>query len=279
MLESAGGPIVEAAPGAKIDPAPAVGGAQEAQVAGSGTEPAKLPGWTGQLTKEQLADITDRVTKDPKALDELPKGLSDLYTSYATLKAQTVGALKRPAKDAPKETWDQFYKELGRPESAEAYTLEKPQIPSGMRYDETAEKWFRGLAHSLGLTQEQAKGFYDEWNKTQETTNQARITARKVAAESALGNLKQKWGDKFADNWEGLKQAYTQFMPEGSSGALFKKIQAQGLDNDPDFLQMFYNIYTKIGPPKIVTPSGEGGGSEDKGGFHLKGLDSISHRA
>ncbi len=277
MLESALGEA-GAAPLAK-DPAPAVGGAQEAQAAGSGTEPAKLPGWTGQLTKEQLADITDRVTKDPKALDELPKGLSDLYTSYATLKAQTVGALKRPAKDAPKETWDQFYKELGRPESAEAYTLEKPQIPSGMRYDETAEKWFRGLAHSLGLTQEQAKGFYDEWNKTQETTNQARITARKVAAESALGNLKQKWGDKFADNWEGLKQAYTQFMPEGSSGALFKKIQAQGLDNDPDFLQMFYNIYTKIGPPKIVTPSGEGGGSEDKGGFHLKGLDAIAHRA
>ena len=49
MLESAGGTIVEAAPVAKVDPAPAVGGAQEAQAAGSGTEPAKFPGWTGQL--------------------------------------------------------------------------------------------------------------------------------------------------------------------------------------------------------------------------------------
>ena len=277
MLDSALGEA-GAAPVAK-DPAPAVGGAQEAQAAGSGTELPKLPGWTGQLTKEQMAVITDRVAKDPKALEELPKGLSELYASYDSLKASTVGALKRPAKDAPKEAWDQFFQGLGRPESAEAYTLEKPQIPSGMRYDETAEKWFRGIAHSLGLTQDQAQGFFAEFNKTQVANFQASINAKKAAAESALGTLRQKWGDKFADNWEGLKQAYAQFMPEGSSGALFKKIQAQGLDNDPDFLQMFYNIYTKIGPPKIVTPSGEGSGSEDKGGFHLKGLDAISHRA
>ena len=274
MLESALGGDAPVA----TDPAPAVGGAPEAQAAGSGTETPKFPGWTGQLKPEQLADIQARVAKDPKALEKLPKGLSELYASFAALDAQSSSALKRPAKDAPKEAWDQFYKELGRPESAEAYTLEKPKDTGGLRYDDAAEKWFRGIAHSLGLTQDQAKGFFDEWNKTQAASYQAVITARKAAAESALGALKQKWGDKFADNWAGLQQAYAQFMPEGSSGTLFKKIQAHGLDNDPDFLQMFYNIYTKIGPPKIVTPSGEGGGSEDKGGFHFK-VDSIAHRA
>ena len=271
MVESAaGGTIQEVAPVA-TDPAPAVGGSPAGEEgAGSGTDAPKFPGWTGQLSKEQLADIQDRVAKDPKELESLPKGLSELYASYATLKASSVGALKRPSKDSPKEVWDQFYKELGRPESAEGYTLEKPQIPSGMRYDDAQEKWFRGVSHNLGLTQEQAKGFFDEWNKVQVAGVQRAVEAKKAAAAEALGKLKAEWGDSFPDKWEGIRQAYTQFIPEGQNGALFKKIQAYGLDNDPDFLRMFKNIYDKIGPPKIVIPSGQGSGTGDKGGFHFK---------
>ena len=272
MLEGAGSAVQEAP--VVSDPAPAVGGAQEAQAAGSGNELPKLPGRTGQLAKEQLAVIQDRVAKDPKALDELPKGLSELYASYDSLKVSSAGALKRPGKDAPKEAWDQFYKELGRPESAEGYTLEKPQIPSGMRYDESTEKWFRGVAHSLGLTQEQAKGFFDEYNKAQVDGMQRNIAARKAAAEVGLTALKQQYGDKFPDVWEGIRQAYSQFMPEGQTGNLFKKIQAYGLDNDPDFLKMWKNIYDKIGPPKFVVPSGEGSGSDKKATFNFK-VDGI----
>ena len=96
MLEGAGSAVQEAP--VVSDPAPAVGGAQEAQAAGSGNELPKLPGWTGQLAKEQLAVIQDRVAKDPKALDELPKGLSELYASYDSLKVSSAGALKRPGK-------------------------------------------------------------------------------------------------------------------------------------------------------------------------------------
>jgi len=265
MLESSGG-IVQEAP-VVVDPAPAVGGAEKAQEAGSGTDTQRLPGWTGQLTKEQMAVITERVAKDPKALSELPKGLSELYASYDSLKASSVGALKRPAPDAPKDEWDQFYNGLGRPESAEGYALEKPQIPSGMRYDESTEKWFRGVAHSMGLTQEQAKGFFDEYNKVQVENVQRAISARKAASEAALTALKQEWKESFPDKWEGIRQAYIQFMPEGANGTLFKKIQAYGLDNDPDFLRMFKNIYDKIGPPRTIVPSGQGSGTDSKGGF------------
>jgi hypothetical protein len=270
MLEGALGAVQEAAPVA-ADPVPAVGGTPPVvEGTGSGTEPTKLPGWTGQLTKEQLADIQVRVAKDPAEVSRLPKGLSELYASYASLQAQTVGALKKPAPDAPKEVRDQFYKELGRPDSAEGYTLERPQIPSGMRYDEAQEKWFRGKVFELGLTQEQAKSFFDAFNQAESARVQAGIEAKKAAATAALDALKQEWKDKFADNWEGLRQAYTQFIPEGANGPLFKKIQAMGLDNDPDFLRMFKNIYDKIGPPRMVVSSGEGSGVDRKGGFSFK---------
>ena len=143
-----------------------------------------------------------------------------------------------------------------------------------MRYDESTEKWFRGVAHSLGLTQEQAKGFFDEYNKAQVDGMQRNIAARKAAAEVGLTALKQQYGDKFPDVWEGIRQAYSQFMPEGQTGNLFKKIQAYGLDNDPDFLKMWKNIYDKIGPPKFVVPSGEGSGSDKKATFNFK-VDGI----
>jgi hypothetical protein len=270
MIEGAGGTVLEAAPVAKDDPAPAVGGAQEAQEAGSGTELPRLPGYTLQFTADQQAALKARVAADPKALEKLPKGLPELYAQFDQLQTQSVGALKRPAQDAPKEAWDQFYKELGRPESAEGYTLEKPQIPSGMRYDESTEKWFRGVAHNLGLTQDQAKGFFNEYNKVQIEANLRAREAKKAAAETALNALKQEWKDSFPDKWEGIRQAYTQFIPEGQNGALFKKIQAYGLDNDPDFLRMFKNIYDKIGPPKIVVPSGEGSGRDERPTFNFK---------
>ena len=262
--------VVEDTGANPVDAAPVVDGAQPASVGNEAVsvEPPKLPGWTGQLTAEQQAEIKARVAADPKAVDELPKGLTELYSGYSQLKAQSVGAIKVPAQDAPKEAWDQFYKGLGRPESAEGYTFEKPSLPSGMRYDEAQEKWFRGLAHAVGLNTTQAKGIFEEWNKYQIGNVAKAQEGRKAAAKAATDALKAEWGDKFADNWEGVRQSYLQFIPEGQNGKLFKKIQAYGLDNDPDFLKMFRNIWTKIGPPKMVIPRGDGGGPGDKkGGF------------
>lgn len=266
MIEGEAGTLQEA-PVIAQEAAPVVDGPKEGEVAAESTATPKFPGWTGQLAKDQLADIQARVAKDPKALETLPKGLSELYAAYASLQESSKGALKKPAPDAPKEAWDQFLKELGRPESPEGYTLQKPEIPSGMRYDETAEKWFRGVSHALGLTQDQAQGFFDKWNATQAASYKAAMDARKAAAAEAQNALKVKWKDEFPDKWEGMKQAFVQFVPDGEKGRLYQKIQAHGLDNDPDFVQMFYNIYEKMGPAKIVVPSGEGGGAEKKGGF------------
>jgi hypothetical protein len=268
MLEGVAGTIV-GAPAITEAPAPVVDGPKEGEVADQSTATPKFPGWTGQLAKDQLADIQARVAKDPKALETLPKGLSELYAAYASLSESSKGALARPPQDAPKEVWDQFYKELGRPESAEGYTLEKPEIPSGMRYDDEMEKWFRGVALARNLSNDAAKGIFADWNKAQAEANARAFAARQKEATDAMTALKTEWGDKFADNWEGMRQAYLQFVPGGEKGRLFQKIQAQKLDNDPDFLKMFRNIYTKIGPAKTVVPTEAGGGTEKSGGFQF----------
>jgi hypothetical protein len=264
--------------------APAVGGVQP-QSAGNdapaGTEPPRLPGWTGQLTAEQKAQLESRVAADPAALEKLPKGLTELYAKFSELEAQTVGAIKVPPKDAPKEAWDQFYKGLGRPDSAEAYALEKPQIPAGMRYNEAQEKWFRGMAHAIGLNQAQAQGLFDEFNRQQTAEFQkimeSRQAQRKAERDNAETVLKQRYKDAYLDKMEGMRQAYMALMPGGQNGNLFKKVQALGLDNDPDFLQMWINIAEKIGPPRMVVPSTEGGGSaSDRPKPVFKGLEGLN---
>ena len=266
-----------------VDPVPAVGGVQPQSAGnepGSGTEPPKLPGWIGQLTAEQQAEIKARVAADPKAVDELPKGLTELYSHFSQLKAQSVGTVKMPAQDAPKEAWDQFYKELGRPDSAEAYALQKPQVPAGMRYSEEQEKWFRGVVHALGLTQAQAAGIYAEWNKQQEAEfqkqSQTRLAQRQAEKNAAETELKQRYKDAYLDKMESMRQAYLALMPGGATGKLFKKVQALGLDNDPDFLQMWINIGEKIGPPRMVVPSSQGSGTESRPQPVFSGLKNLS---
>ena len=259
-----------------VEAAPVVDGAQPAKVgndAASGVDAPKLPGWIGQLTAEQQAEIKARVAADPKELDQIPKGLTELYSNFSQLKAQSVGALKVPAADAPKEAWDQFYAGLGRPESAEGYTLEKPQIPAGMRYDEAQEKWFRQLAHTAGLNQAQAKGIFDQWNKLQEQNYQAMIQSRVQKAAQATETLKQEWQTKYEENMEYVKLGFHLIAPQGTKDEAFKELQRVGLDNNPNFLKKLAELGKRVGPAKTVVPTGITGSANEGPTFTVgKGL-------
>jgi hypothetical protein len=258
------------------EPAPVVDGVQgnaPGNDVGSGTDTPALPGYVkGQLDKETSEALLAEIKADPELAKRLPKDPTDIFKQWRTLDKASKSALAIPAKDAPKEVWDQFYKGLGRPESAEGYTLEKPQIPAGMRYDEGREKWFRGLAHAAGLNNAQAKGIFDAWNNQEAATFQKSIEARKVEAKAALDALHAEWQDKFPDNWARMQDAMVQFIPGGKESPLFKKITQWHLDNDPDFLRMMKAIGDKIGPSKFVAPRGDRGGSSGKSEWTFGGI-------
>ena len=261
---------------APAEAAPAVGGPQgtaPGSEPASGTDAPVLPGYVkGQLDKETSEALLAEIKADPDLAKRLPKDPTDVFKQWRSLEKASKSALNIPAKDAPKETWDQFYKGLGRPESAEGYTLEKPQIPAGMRYDEAQEKWFRGLAHAAGLTNTQAKGIFDEWNRQQSATFQKMTESRKAAATAAINSLKAEWKDKYADNWARMQEAVAQFIPGGKDGPLRKKLESTGLDNDPDFLRMMKAIGDKIGPPRFVAPRGDQGSSSGKSDWIFGGI-------
>lgn len=248
------------------------GTAQEAPAADSGE--IKLPGYALQFTKEQQAALKEELKRDPKAIEKLPKGLPEFYDSWRTLSANQ-NAIKVPAKEATKEEWDQYYKATGRPDSADQYTLTKPNVPAEFQYSDAVEKWFKGVAFANNLPNSVADGIFAELNKlqvdalTKVRTQQAEAakkaeSEKQAKAQEAINTLKQKWGEKFSENWEGMRKAVAMFQTPG----MIEKAKTLGLENDPDFLVMFFNIYTRIGPDKIVKPSDEGGGrNTGKPGF------------
>lgn len=88
------------------------------------------------------------------------KTVNDLAKSALEFDKRISASVVIPGKDATKETWDTFYKRLGRPESQDEYELEQVYLPDGVSRAEDAETTFKKMAFDLGLTKDQAKRLY-----------------------------------------------------------------------------------------------------------------------
>jgi hypothetical protein len=64
-----------------------------------------------------------------------------------------------PADDAPPETWDGYYRALGRPDKPDAYELPVEDV------DERFTNWARQTFHSHGLSKRQAAGIASTWQR------------------------------------------------------------------------------------------------------------------
>lgn len=108
----------------------------------------------------------------------------------------------RPEDDAPQEEWSKYYAALGRPETAEKYTLEAPKDFPKEFFREDLATDFRSWAHEAGLNDKQAGTIFNKYLEK----SQAEITAGMKAIETAKAEsekeLKGEWGDKYQGNIE-----------------------------------------------------------------------------
>ena len=124
-------------------------------------------------------------------------------------------ALSLPAKDAPPEAWAEFYKQIGAPDSADAYQL---PVPDGgdAEFAKTAATWFK----EAGLLPQQATALASKWNEfaAAQQAASAQAEAQRIAqldqrnkAEEAT--LKTEWGQQHDANMELARRAVRQFIP------------------------------------------------------------------
>ena len=151
-----------------------------------------------------------------------------------------------PNKNSTDDQWNEVYDKLGRPESADKYSLNaKSEV---VPIDEQAIKQFAENAHQLGLNNKQAQGILEFYKNNMEGTAQQSKIDTETAQAQAEQQLRQEWGRDFEGK---VKQA----------GALAKA------NINPEVLDMTLSNGTRLGDhPEIIKGFAKIAGmmSEDK---------------
>jgi hypothetical protein len=158
-----------------------------------------------------------------------------------------------PNKNFTEDQWEEAYVKMGRPESAEKYSLDvKSDIVS---LDEQAIKSFQEQSFKLGLNNEQAKGVLDFYKNNMEAqTQQAKVDAETTQAQ-AQNILRQEWGRDYDSNIAKAKSLATANL----SPEVFEMELADGtrLGDNVDVIKGFAKIASMMSEDKILSTESE----------------------
>ena len=203
------------------------GAAGAGGAAGSGT-----PDWLTGLDDGAKAHITAKGYKTP----------GDVVKAHIEAE-RLIGSKRLPAPDQnwKPEQWDALYAELGRPASADKYTLPEVKLPDGLKLDDDV-KVVRELAHKMGLNQRQAGMLLEAYMGTSATGYTQQLEAKKQAAADAETALKAKWGDNL-DGRRGLVKAV---LAKHGSPELAQLLESGDIGNNPDLFNFLVNVGTTV---------------------------------
>lgn len=137
------------------------------------------------------------------------------------------------------EQSDEFFRSLGKPKSAESYTIPEIEgVPEGYEFDESRQKALRELAHSLNLTDAQFKGMAKSLMENELKMNAAKSEAAKANKEA----LKSAWGAAFEDNMKLVAIALTATKAPESLVESIKNGTAS-----PENVQWLYSVGKQLG--------------------------------
>ena len=158
-----------------------------------------------------------------------------------------------PTNNSTEEHWDDVYAKLGRPESADKYSLDaKSEV---VNLDETAIKSFAEQSHKLGLNNKQAQGILEFYKNNMEgTAQQSKIDTETAQAQSEQ-ELRQEWGRDFEAK---VKQAGALAKANIDAKVLDMPLQdGRRLGDHPEVIRGFAKIASMMQEDKIVATESE----------------------
>ena len=154
-----------------------------------------------------------------------------------------------PGEKATKEDWDMVFDRLGRPKTADGYTLPQVKLPDG--YPAPKEeflKGFKGKALELGMLPAQVNGLYQWFMDNESTTYGQFMKERDSARGEAENALRKNWGKAFEQNYAIAEQAVNKYGTE----QFVNKLKSTGLNNDPDMIQFIASMAQNFSEDKIT---------------------------
>ena len=226
-------PVATAQPTTTATAQPILSSTQQPQ------EPTSGKTWKEAISEEYRSNPNiEKFTE----LDALAKSYINAVSMIGTDK------IPLPGKTATDEQWNEVYNKLGRPESADKYTLEfKTDVAP---VDENVIKGFAQNAHKLGLNNKQAQGILEFYKSTLESSaKEMSVNMESAQAESANA-LRSEWGRAYDDNLrKAANVAQTYLEPELLDTQL--KDGSRWGDN-PKIIKAFANIANLLSEDKIV---------------------------
>ena len=158
-----------------------------------------------------------------------------------------------PNKNSTDDQWNEVYDKLGRPESADKYTLNaKSEV---VPIDEQAIKQFAENAHQLGLNNKQAQGILEFYKNNMEgMAQQAKVDTETAQAQSTQ-ELRQEWGREFDTN---IKKAGALAKANMNPEILDMQLKdGMRLGDHPEIIKGFAKIAGMMSEDKIVSTESE----------------------
>ena len=158
-----------------------------------------------------------------------------------------------PNKNSTDDQWNEVYDKLGRPESADKYSLNaKSEV---VPIDDTAIKQFAENAHQLGLNNKQAQGILEFYKNNMEgMAHQAKVDTETAQAQSTQ-QLRQEWGREFDTN---IKKAGALAKANMNPEILDMQLKdGMRLGDHPEIIKGFAKIAGMMSEDKIVSTESE----------------------
>ena len=158
-----------------------------------------------------------------------------------------------PNKNSTEDQWNEVYDKLGRPESADKYSLNaKSEV---VPIDENAIKQFAENAHQLGLNNKQAQGILEFYKNNMEGTAQQAKIDTETAQAQAEQQLRQEWGRDFESK---VKQAGALAKANMDANVLDMTLSnGTRLGDHPEVIKGFAKIASMMQEDKIVATESE----------------------
>ena len=221
---------------------------------------------TTQETKQEATTSTTQSTTQSTWKDSISEEFRkdpniEKFTEIDALAKSYINATRMigqdkvviPTNNSTEDQWDEVYDKLGRPESAEKYSLDaKSKVVS---LDDNAVKQFAETSHKLGLNNKQAQGLLEFYKQNMEGTAQQAKIDTETAQAQAEQELRSEWGREFDTK---VKQAGSlakaNIKPEILDMTLSNGTR---LGDHPEIIRGFAKIAGMMAEDKIVSTESE----------------------
>lgn len=196
------------------------------------TETQEAPSWDTGLSEEHRGSTLYKRFQG--------KSIDDLFSQHIAVEKRVgVNRIEKPSEQWDDGKWNQFYKDIGRPDTIDGYQFD--DLPDTIKdsWNIENEKKIIETAHKEGLTAKQMKALRSTMAQMVADETTSAQNEWKLETEKHNAALKSEWGSEYETRIAQAKRALQFNDPKGEA---FSLLQNAGIAQHPAILRMMAQV-------------------------------------